>query len=50
MSWSDLVFGTFAVFISHPLGAFLPAYPALWIVSIVALALLFLPKRRHGTA
>ena len=25
MSWSDLIFGTFAVFISYPLGAFLPA-------------------------
>jgi hypothetical protein len=101
VSWDDLIFGTFAVFISHPVGAFLPAavfaglyfvkprmgiliaalcwagyailetlnwaritcsgecnirvdllviYPVLWIASIAAVVLLFLPKKRHGTA
>ena len=101
MKWDELIFGTFAVFISHPLGAFLPAavfaglyflnrrmgiliaalcwagyailetlnraritcsgdcniridllviYPVLWIVSIAAVVLLFLPKKRHGGA
>ncbi len=102
MSWlSAVVFGTFAVFISYPLAAFLPAaaflalyyarrrtgmliaalcwagyatletlnylritcsgecnirvdllviYPALWIVSIVALVQLFLPRKPRAAA
>ena len=96
---TDVIFGTFAVFISYPLAAFLPAaaflacyyarrrtgilvaglcwagyasletlnylritcsgecniridllviYPALWIVSIVALVQLFLPRKPHA--
>ncbi len=102
MSWlSAVVFGTFSVFISYPLAAFLPAaaflglyamkkrtgilvaalcwagyaaletlnymhitcsgecnirvdllviYPALWIVSIVAVAQLFLPRKPRAAA